>query len=71
MDPAANVVKRTVLAQHLREVLDTLESKADQITALYDALKLRKGADQIFQRVRDEYEPDAKPVKGKGKASLI
>lgn len=27
MDPASNVVKRNVLAQHLREVIDILEQK--------------------------------------------
>ena len=28
MDPASNVVKRNVLAEHLREVIDILEQKA-------------------------------------------
>ncbi|KAI0061607.1 hypothetical protein BV25DRAFT_1826312 [Artomyces pyxidatus] len=38
MDPASNVVKRNVLAQHLREVIDTLEQRGDQIASLYDLL---------------------------------
>ncbi|KAI0051082.1 hypothetical protein FA95DRAFT_1485994 [Auriscalpium vulgare] len=38
MDPASNVAKRNVLAQHLREVIDILEQKGDQIASLYDLL---------------------------------
>ncbi|THH14555.1 hypothetical protein EW146_g5788 [Bondarzewia mesenterica] len=38
MDPASNVVKRNVLAEHLREVIDILEQKGDQIASLYDLL---------------------------------
>ncbi|TFY78466.1 hypothetical protein EWM64_g5546 [Hericium alpestre] len=38
MDPASNVVKRNVLAEHLREVIDVLEQKGDQIASLYDLL---------------------------------
>ncbi|TFY70332.1 hypothetical protein EVG20_g2673 [Dentipellis fragilis] len=39
MDPASNVVKRNVLAEHLREVIDVLEQKVgDQIASLYDLL---------------------------------
>ncbi|KAH9042264.1 hypothetical protein EDB85DRAFT_1918825 [Lactarius pseudohatsudake] len=38
MDPASNVVKRNVLAQHLREVIDVLEQRGDQIASLYDLL---------------------------------
>ncbi|KAF8272262.1 hypothetical protein EI94DRAFT_1769980 [Lactarius quietus] len=38
MDAASNVVKRNVLAQHLREVIDLLEQRGDQIASLYDLL---------------------------------
>jgi len=38
MDAASNVVKRNVLAQHLREVIDVLEQRGDQIASLYDLL---------------------------------
>jgi len=38
MDAASNVVRRNVLAQHLREVIDVLEQRGDQIASLYDLL---------------------------------
>ncbi|KAI0031183.1 hypothetical protein K488DRAFT_87075 [Vararia minispora EC-137] len=38
MDPVSNVVKRNVLAEHLREVIDVLEQRGDQIASLYDLL---------------------------------
>ncbi|KAK8865923.1 hypothetical protein IAR55_001071 [Kwoniella newhampshirensis] len=38
LDPASVSAKRHVLADHLREVIDTLEKKADQIGDLYDLL---------------------------------
>ena len=38
IDAASNVAKRNVLADHLREVIDTLEQKGDQIASLYDLL---------------------------------
>ncbi|GBE85280.1 hypothetical protein SCP_0704670 [Sparassis crispa] len=38
MDPTSNVVKRNVLAEHLREIIDILEQKGDQIASLYDLL---------------------------------
>ncbi|QRW06707.1 hypothetical protein RhiLY_05706 [Ceratobasidium sp. AG-Ba] len=37
--PASNVAKRNVLAEHLKEVIDTLEKKGDQIASLYDLLQ--------------------------------
>lgn len=60
MDPASNALKRNVLADHLREVIDTLESKGDQIAALYDVLRLRKGAHQVVDGVRLEHERGAR-----------
>ncbi|KAG8876345.1 hypothetical protein FRB97_004284 [Tulasnella sp. 331] len=38
MDAVSNVAKRNILAEHLRDVIDTLELKGDQIAALYDLL---------------------------------
>lgn len=38
LDAASAVAKRHVLAEHLKEVIDCLESKADQIAALYSLL---------------------------------
>ncbi|GJE91753.1 Centrosome microtubule-binding domain containing protein [Phanerochaete sordida] len=38
IDPVSNVAKRNVLAEHLREVIDVLEQKGDQIASLYDLL---------------------------------
>ncbi|WVR05882.1 hypothetical protein IAU60_002908 [Kwoniella sp. DSM 27419] len=39
LDPASVSAKRHVLAEHLREVIDTLERKADQIGDLYGLLQ--------------------------------
>ncbi|KZP31422.1 hypothetical protein FIBSPDRAFT_849381 [Athelia psychrophila] len=41
MDAASNVSKRNVLADHLREVVDVLEQKGDQIASLYDLLSFQ------------------------------
>lgn len=41
MDPASNVLKRNVLAEHLKEVIETMEHKGDQIAALYDLLSFK------------------------------
>ncbi|KAI0819182.1 hypothetical protein BC628DRAFT_1333636 [Trametes gibbosa] len=41
MDPVSNVVKRNVLADHLREVIDIMEQKGNQIASLYDLLTFR------------------------------
>ncbi|CAE6455097.1 unnamed protein product [Rhizoctonia solani] len=38
--PASNVAKRNVLAEHLKEVIDTLEKRGDQIASLYDLLSV-------------------------------
>ncbi|KAG8795004.1 hypothetical protein FRC12_019087 [Ceratobasidium sp. 428] len=37
--PASNVAKRKVLVERLKEVIDTLEKKGDQIASLYDLLQ--------------------------------
>ena len=47
IDAASNVAKRNVLADHLREVIDTLEQKGDQIASLYDLLDFQ---DQPLRR---------------------
>ncbi|TFK38989.1 hypothetical protein BDQ12DRAFT_735193 [Crucibulum laeve] len=41
MDAVSNVPKRNILAQHLREVVDILEQKGDQIASLYDLLTFK------------------------------
>ncbi|KAF9447291.1 hypothetical protein P691DRAFT_802613 [Macrolepiota fuliginosa MF-IS2] len=41
MDAASNVAKRNTLAKHLREVVDILELKGDQIASLYDLLSFK------------------------------
>ncbi|KZT64268.1 hypothetical protein DAEQUDRAFT_718247 [Daedalea quercina L-15889] len=41
MDAASNVAKRNVVAGHLREVIDILEQKGDQIASLYDLLTFK------------------------------
>ncbi|KAJ6620797.1 hypothetical protein B0H10DRAFT_2020648 [Mycena sp. CBHHK59/15] len=38
MDAVSDVPKRNMLAKHLREVVDILEQKGDQIASLYDCL---------------------------------
>ncbi|CAE7146329.1 unnamed protein product [Rhizoctonia solani] len=39
--PASNVAKRNVLAEHLKEVIDTLEKRGDQIASLYDLISVK------------------------------
>ncbi|KAG6853291.1 hypothetical protein C0991_005463 [Blastosporella zonata] len=41
MDPVSDVQRRNLLAKHLREVVDVLEQKGDQIAALYDLLTFK------------------------------
>jgi len=41
MDAVSNVVKRNVVAQHLKEVIDVLEQKGDQIASLHDLLSFQ------------------------------
>ncbi|EGN98104.1 hypothetical protein SERLA73DRAFT_182971, partial [Serpula lacrymans var. lacrymans S7.3] len=41
MDAVSNVPKRNTLAEHLREVIDILERKGDQIASLYDLLAFK------------------------------
>ena len=65
MDPASKVLKRNVLADHLREIIDILEKKGDEIAALYDALKLRKGVREVVEGVRLAHQ---QTVRGKARA---
>ncbi|KAG5640125.1 hypothetical protein DXG03_001027 [Asterophora parasitica] len=41
MDPVSDVPRRNMLAKHLREVVDILEQKGDQIASLYDLLTFK------------------------------
>ncbi|KAF9474531.1 hypothetical protein BDN70DRAFT_996996 [Pholiota conissans] len=41
MDAASDVRRRNTLAKHLREVVDILEQKGDQIASLYDLLQFK------------------------------
>ncbi|PPQ93085.1 hypothetical protein CVT25_003117 [Psilocybe cyanescens] len=41
MDAASDVKRRNLLAKHLREVVDILEQKGDQIASLYDLLEFK------------------------------
>ncbi|CAD6565637.1 MAG: hypothetical protein TREMPRED_001621 [Tremellales sp. Tagirdzhanova-0007] len=56
-DAASAVVKRKVLAQHLREVIDTLEQKADQIASLYELLRFK---DKTDPQIGDSHVRDVK-----------
>ncbi|RDB24453.1 hypothetical protein Hypma_008433 [Hypsizygus marmoreus] len=60
MDPVSDVPKRNVLAKHLREVIDILEQKGDQIAALYDLLTFKD------KPVADSIVPSSS---GKGKTT--
>ncbi|KAH8104479.1 hypothetical protein BXZ70DRAFT_1075478 [Cristinia sonorae] len=44
IDAASNVAKRNVLAQHVREIIDILEQKGDQIASLYELLSFEDKA---------------------------
>ncbi|KAI0259791.1 hypothetical protein BC834DRAFT_596013 [Gloeopeniophorella convolvens] len=64
MDAASNVVKRNVLAQHLREVIDILEQRGDQIASLYDLLTFEdKPAAQSVVSGKDN--PHHRPIASK------
>ncbi|PPQ73164.1 hypothetical protein CVT24_009101 [Panaeolus cyanescens] len=41
MDAASDVLRRNTLAKHLKEVVDVLEQKGDQIASLYDLLSFK------------------------------
>jgi hypothetical protein len=38
IDATGNVAKRNILAEHLKDVINTVEQKGDQIASLYDLL---------------------------------
>ncbi|VDC04567.1 unnamed protein product [Peniophora sp. CBMAI 1063] len=54
MDPISNVAKRNVLAEHLREVIDALEEREDQIASLYDLLTYKDKPDTKARGKRPE-----------------
>ncbi|KAH9891935.1 hypothetical protein C8Q73DRAFT_763436 [Cubamyces lactineus] len=58
MDPVSNVVKRNVLADHLREVIDILEQKGNQIASLYDLLTFKDKP--VGESVAPEQHPTRK-----------
>ncbi|KAF9561056.1 hypothetical protein CPC08DRAFT_446461 [Agrocybe pediades] len=53
MDAASDVPRRNLLARHLREVVDVLEQKGDQIASLYDLLQFKDK--ELSQSVVPEY----------------
>ncbi|KZV76266.1 hypothetical protein PENSPDRAFT_741426 [Peniophora sp. CONT] len=54
MDPVSNVAKRNVLAEHLKEVIDVLEQRGDQIASLYDLLTYEDKPDTKGKQTRPE-----------------
>ncbi|KAI0350352.1 hypothetical protein OH77DRAFT_1489227 [Trametes cingulata] len=69
MDPVSNVVKRNVLADHLREVIDILEQKGNQIASLYDLLTF-KDKPVSESVVPDKAAPRRVPSSGPGQARV-
>ncbi|OJT13846.1 hypothetical protein TRAPUB_9616 [Trametes pubescens] len=71
MDPVSNVVKRNVLADHLREVIDILEQKGNQIASLYDLLTFKdKPASEsaVPQQPAGKRMPTTGPASGRAQA---
>ncbi|KIK59609.1 hypothetical protein GYMLUDRAFT_60144 [Collybiopsis luxurians FD-317 M1] len=60
MDPVSDVRRRNLLAKHLKEVVDILEQKGDQIASLYDLL--------TFKDKPDITRPSSEPQLGLGVA---
>jgi hypothetical protein len=63
MDAASNVHRRRLLADHLREVIDEIERKGDQIASLYELLEYK---DQV---VPDQNAEDGGQGQARGYAS--
>ncbi|KAL1950096.1 hypothetical protein VTO73DRAFT_5218 [Trametes versicolor] len=71
MDPVSNVVKRNVLADHLREVIDILEQKGNQIASLYDLLTFKDkpaGESAVPQQPTGKRMPATGPAFGRAQA---
>ncbi|KTW26377.1 hypothetical protein T552_02859 [Pneumocystis carinii B80] len=51
VDPSVGKRKRKVLAGKLKNIIEELEAKADQIYALYDVVELAKEGDDILKKV--------------------
>ena len=82
MDSTSNVAKRNVLAEHLKEVIDTLEQKGDQIASLYSLLafedrpvgacerererKAFRSVKDLLRSVQKEQERQEKPRRREG-----
>ncbi|KAG6812112.1 hypothetical protein H0H92_004341 [Tricholoma furcatifolium] len=64
MDPVSDVPRRNLLAQHLREVVDVLEQKGDQIAALYDLLTFKD------KPVQESIVPFSNPTTVPGQARV-
>ncbi|KAL7419500.1 hypothetical protein Q5752_005411 [Cryptotrichosporon argae] len=62
LDAAAARAKRHVLSEHLKEVIDALEKKADQIASLYDLL--------AFEDRQDDRAP-ARPVPARTVSEIL
>lgn len=61
MDPAApDVAKRKILAEHLKESIDVLELKADEIKRLYDLLHYRGEMARERQQSSGHYHQDTR-----------
>ncbi|OBZ71751.1 hypothetical protein A0H81_08633 [Grifola frondosa] len=61
MDAVSNVAKRNVLADHLRDVIDILEQKGDQIASLYDLLTFKdKPAEEAAMPHNNDHSPPAR-----------
>lgn len=66
LDACGNVAKRNVLAEHLKEIIDTLEQKADQIAALYSLLSFKDrdlNADEVRERTGERERKAFKSVR--------
>ncbi|TRM61107.1 hypothetical protein BD626DRAFT_502750 [Schizophyllum amplum] len=70
MDAASNVRKRNILAQHLREVVDVLEQKGDQIASLYDLLNYKdKPVEESVVPPKETRRPTPTSTGSAGRAS--
>lgn len=48
LDVACSTEKRQVLAEHLKEVIDSMERKAEQVSALYSLMTVEDRADDLL-----------------------
>ncbi|KAF8648981.1 hypothetical protein AX16_006095 [Volvariella volvacea WC 439] len=62
MDPVSDVRRRNVLAQHIKEVIDILEQKANQIAALTKLLKYQDQAPPSWNNVKRTASSSSQPL---------